>query len=233
VVDTRIAGAVDEYTYQHVHAGSPTAQPSADVLDKVYASSIAAGLPDIAVSRNQGKYIQVQARIANAKNILELGTLGGYSTLFLAFTSPETKVTTIEYSPEHAKVARANFELAGVADRITVLEGAGVDVLPTVFEDFKKGKRPAFDFTFIDADKPSNWFYFDLAVQLSRQGAVIIVDNVIRQGAIVDPAMQANERVIGARTVIEKAGADPRVASSVLQTIGDKNHDGMLIAVKL
>jgi predicted O-methyltransferase YrrM len=231
--DTAIATAVDEYTFEHIHKSSPAAQPTIAVLDKAYANQVAGGLPDIAVSQNQGKYLQVQARIANAKNILELGTLGGYSTLFLVHTSPETKVTTIEYSTEHARVAQANFKMAGVADRVTILEGAGVDVLPRVLEEYKAGKLPPFDFTFIDADKQSNWIYVDLALQMSRPGAVIIVDNVVRNGGLVDPAMRKEPKVVGSREVIEKAGVDPRLECSLLQTVGDKNYDGMLICVKL
>ncbi|KIV99325.1 uncharacterized protein PV09_08985 [Verruconis gallopava] len=233
LVDAKIATQADEYAFKHVHINSPTARPSIDILNKALENQHAAGLPDIAVSPNQGKYLQVQAQIANAKNILEVGTLGGYSTLFLANSSPDARVTTIEYNPEHAKVARANFEMAGVADRITVLEGAGADILPKVYEEVKQGKLPPFDFTFIDADKESNWFYLDLAVKSSRKGAVIIVDNVIRRGGLVDPEMQAEPRVMGSRKVIENAGADPRIACSVLQTVGGKSYDGMMICVKL
>jgi predicted O-methyltransferase YrrM len=231
--DTKLAGDVDVYAFGHLFVTSPTAHPNPEVLDKAYKNQVAGGLPDIAVSQNQGRYLQVQAKIAKAKNILEVGTLGGYSTLFLVNASPETRVTTIEYSPDHAKVAQANFELAGVADRVEVLVGAGVDVLPGVFKDFQAGIRPAFDLTFIDADKQNNWKYFDYAVKLSRPGGVIIVDNVVRRGGIADPDQAADERVQGSKEVIEKAGADPRVAASLLQTVGDKSYDGMLIAVKL
>lgn len=230
---TANAGKVDQYAFEHLFEKSPTAVPKPEVLEKAYKNQVAGGLPDIAVSQNQGRFLQVQAKIANAKHILELGTLGGYSTLWLVNATPETKVTTIEYSPEHAKVARATFEEAGVADRIEVLQGAGVDVLPKVYEEFQAGKRAQLDLTFIDADKQSNWTYFDYAVKMSRPGAIIIVDNVIRRGGIVDPALFSDERIAGSREVIEKAGADPRVAASVLQTVGDKSYDGMVIAVKL
>jgi predicted O-methyltransferase YrrM len=231
--DTKLAGAVDVYCFEHVFINSPTAKPSPEILDKAYQNQVAGGLPDIAVSQNQGRFLQVQAKIANAKNILELGTLGGYSTLFLVNATPETKVTTIEYEAMHAKVARATFEMAGVADRVQVLEGAGQEVLAKVYEEFKAGKRAELDLTFIDADKPSNWVYFDYAVKMSRPGGIIIVDNVIRRGGIADPERFGDERIAGSREVIEKAGADPRVAASVLQTVGDKSYDGMVIAVKL
>lgn len=231
--DTKLAGDVDVYAFDHLFLNSPTAQPTPEVLDQAYKNQVAGGLPDIAVSQNQGRYLQVQAKIAKAKAILEVGTLGGYSTLFLVNSSLEVKVTTIEYSPKHAKVAQANFELAGVADRVEVIVGAGADILPEVYKDFQAGRRPAFDLTFIDADKQSNWIYFDYAVKLSRQGAVIIVDNVVRRGGIADPEQLSDERVQGSKEVIEKAGADPRVAASLLQTVGDKSYDGMLIAVKL
>ena len=230
---TELAGAVDVYAFEHVFLKSPTAQPSPAVLDKAYQNQVAGGLPDIAVSQNQGRFLQVQAKVANAQNILELGTLGGYSTLFLVNATPTTKVTTIEFSPDHAKVAKATFEEAGFADRIELLQGAGVDVLPKVYEEYKAGKRPDFDLTFIDADKQSNWKYFDYAVKMSRPGAVIIVDNVVRRGGIADPAQSSDERIAGSKEVIEKAGADPRVAASLLQTVGDKSYDGMVIAVKL
>lgn len=217
---TELAGAVDVYAFEHLFLKSPMAQPSPSILEKAYKNQVAGGLPDIAVSQNQGRFIQVQAKIANAKHILELGTLGGYSTLFLVNATPETKVTTIEYSSVHAKVAQATFDEAGVADRIEILQGAGVGVLPKVYEDFQAGKRPAFDLTFIDADKQSNWIYFDYAVKMSRPGAVIIVDNVVRRGGIADPAQASDERIAGSKEVIEKAGADPRVAASLLQTVG-------------
>jgi predicted O-methyltransferase YrrM len=231
--DTSLAPAVDNYAFDSVFVKSPTANPSPEVLAKAYKNQVDGGLPDIAVSPNQGRFLQVQARIANAKNILEVGTLGGYSTLFLAGTSPDVKVTTIEFNPEHAKIARATFEEFGVADRIELREGAGANVLPKIYEDFKDGKRPEYDLTFIDADKVSNWIYFDYAVKLSRPGAIIIVDNVVRRGGLADPKQFSDESVAGSREVIEKAGADPRVYASVLQTVGDKSYDGMLIAVKL
>jgi len=231
--DTSLAPAVDRYTFEHVFVKSPTAQPSAEVLAKAHQNQVEGGLPDIAVSANQGRFLQVQAKIANAKNILELGTLAGYSTLFFAGSSPDVKITTIEYEPKHAKVAQANFDQFGVADRIDLRVGAGVDVHAKVYEEFQAGKRPEFDLTFIDADKQSNWTYFDYAVKLSRPGAIIIVDNVVRRGGLADPNLAEDERVAGSREVIEKAGADPRVYASVLQTVGDKSYDGMLIAVKL
>ncbi|KIW03916.1 hypothetical protein, variant [Verruconis gallopava] len=234
--NTALTTEVDDYAFQHVHKSSPGAQPPVDILDKVYANQVAAGMPNIAVSENQGKFLQVQCRIANAKHVLEFGTLAGYSTLYMVHATPQTKVTTIEVNPDFAQVARANFELAQVADRITILEGRGVDVVAKLLEDFHAGKVEPFDVTFIDADKISNWIYFDHAVQMSRSGAIVIVDNIARggdSGPIVWPSMQQEPSVIGCREVIEKAGADPRVSASLLQTVGGKNYDGMLICVKL
>lgn len=142
-------------------------------------------------------------------------------------------MTTIEFDPHHAKIAQENFDMAGVADRITLLVGSGVEVGAKLLEDHEAGNFPTLDLTFIDADKQSNWIYFEYAVQMSRPGAVIIVDNVVRSGAVVDPEMYDVPKVQGSREVIEKAGKDPRVATSLLQTVGDKNYDGMLICVKL
>jgi predicted O-methyltransferase YrrM len=231
--DTSLAADTDNYIFDKVFVKSPTAQPSPEILAKAHKNQVDGGLPDIAVSQSQGRFLQVQAKVVNAKHILELGTLGGYSTLFFVNSSPDVKVTTIEYSPKHAKVAQATFDEAGFSDRIELLQGAGVDVLPKIHEEFQAGKRPEYDLTFIDADKQSNWTYFDYAVKLSRPGAIIIVDNVVRGGALPTDAYLSDERVAGSREVIEKAGADPRVYASVLQTVGDKNYDGMLIAVKL
>jgi len=168
----------------------------------------------------------------NAQNILEVGTLAGYSTIFLANASRTTKVTTVEFLPDHAKVARENFEMAGLSDRIELLDGSGMDILPLILKEVQEGKRPKFDFVFIDADKVHNWEYFNLAVEMSRPGACIIVDNVVRRGKLVDPDMIATDSyVMGSRRVIEKAGQDSRVDSAVIQTVSEKDYDGILLAV--
>jgi predicted O-methyltransferase YrrM len=187
----------------------------------------------MAVSENQGKFIQVLAQVAGAKNILEVGTLGGFSSIFLANANPGVKITTIEYNEVHAEVCKKNFEQAGISDRVELLVGSGRDWVPKIYEEFRAGKRELLDFSFIDADKPSNYFYFDYAVKMSRPGAIIIVDNVVRGGAIASDVEDPHGLVAGSRNAIEKVGADPRVSSTVIQTVGEKAYDGMIIAVKL
>ena len=186
------------------------------------------------VIKNQGKFLQVMAQAAGAKNILEVGTLGGYSTIFLANALSGTKVTTIEYNHVHAEVCRKNFAMAGLGpDRVELHEGSGRDIVPKLYDEFRAGKRPQIDFAFIDADKRSNYLYFHYAVKMARTGAVIIVDNVVRGGAIASEQEDPHGLVAGSRNAIEKVGADPRVASTVVQTVGDKAYDGMIVAIKL
>jgi predicted O-methyltransferase YrrM len=229
-----VPGAVDKYVFEHTFRRSPTALPAAAIIDKAAKNQIDGGLPDMAVSENQGKLLQVLAQVANAKNILEVGTLGGYSTIFLANAVAGAHITTVEYNHVHAEVCRKNFEMAGIADRVEFHEGSGRDIIPKLYDEFRAGKRELLDFTFIDADKPSNYLYFDYAVKMSRPGAVIVVDNVVRGGAIVDLEEEDPHKLLeGSRNAIERVGADPRVASSVLQTVGEKAYDGMIIAVKL
>jgi predicted O-methyltransferase YrrM len=222
--------AVDNYTVTQTHTSKDLPSPS--TLSKALKHQQDSGLPDIAVSPSQGKYLLIQAKLLNAENILEVGTLGGYSTIFLANASPTTKVTTVEYNAHHAKVANENMAMAGLSDRVQILNGAGLDILPKVLSEVREGKRPRFDMTFIDADKVNNWEYFDMAVDMSRPGGCVIVDNVVRQGGLVDPKKaKTDQSVMGSRRVIEMSGKDPRVDSSVLQMVGDKGYDGMLIAV--
>jgi predicted O-methyltransferase YrrM len=220
---------VDQYTFGHLHS-STKANPTNDVLNATLANSEKEGLRAIAVSASQGKFLQLQARILKAKHILEVGTLGGYSAIWMAHGSPDVKITTIENNEHNAKVARVNIANAGLADRIDVRLGAGVDVLPQLVDDVKQGKHGKFELTFIDADKENNWNYVQFALQMVDPGAVIIVDNVVRKGQVADPTVQEH-RVLGARNVIEKVGLDPRLDATVLQTVGDKSYDGFLMAV--
>lgn len=229
----QVPGAVDKYVFEHVFRKSPTSLPTAAIIDQAAKNQIDGGLPDMAVSENQGKFLQVLAQVAQAKNILEVGTLGGYSAVFLANALPGTKVTTVEYNKVHAEVCRKNFEMADLSDRIELLEGSGRDTIPKIYEEFRAGKRPLLDFSFIDADKLSNYLYFNYAVKMSRQGAVIIVDNVVRGGAIANPLDDPHGLVEGSRNAIERVGANPRMASSVVQTVGEKAYDGMIVAIKL
>ncbi|KAJ4297834.1 hypothetical protein N0V90_005730 [Kalmusia sp. IMI 367209] len=220
--------AVDTYSLSHLHPASSTT-PSNAVLDHARTNSEKQGLPDIAVSPSQGKFLKIQAQLVRAKHILEVGTLGGYSTIWLASASPHVRVTTVEVDAHHADVARANLDHAGVADRVDVRLGPGVDVLPQLAEEIEQGKKEKFQLVFIDADKVNNWNYVDAAVAMSEPGAVIIVDNVVRKGQLANADGDAN--VQGARRVVENIGKDSRLDGVVVQTVGEKNYDGFLIAI--
>lgn len=220
--------AVDEYSFGHLHPSSRNT-PSEEVLELALLDSEMQGLPDIAVSPSQGKFLQLQARLLKAKNILEVGTLGGYSTIWLANASPDVRVISIEVDEHHAKVARNNIKRTGVADRVDVRLGAGVEVLPKIVEEVKQGKLGEFQLVFIDADKENNWNYVDTAIGLCEPGACIIVDNVVRKGQLAHDT--DDPRVMGARRVVENVGKDDRLDGVVVQTVGDKNYDGFLIAV--
>ncbi|KAF2830088.1 O-methyltransferase [Ophiobolus disseminans] len=219
--------AVDEYAFSHLHSSAK--MPSTSALDHALSTSEKEGLPDIAVSPSQGKYLQLQARLVRAKNILEVGTLGGYSTIWLANASPDVKVTSVEVDKHHAEVAWSNVENAGVADRVDIRLGPGVKVLPQLADEIKAGKRGKFEFVFIDADKENNWNYVDIALGMCEPGACIIVDNVVRKGQLANDV--SDPRVVGARKVVENIGKDDRLDGIVVQTVGDKNYDGFLLAV--
>ena len=207
--------AVDDYILAHVGGNDA-------VLQAVLAANRAAGLPAIDVSAAQGKLLHLLARMARTERILEVGTLGGYSTIWLARAlAPHGRVTTIEADPHHAATARANFAAAALADRIELREGRAIDVLPTL--------TAPFDLAFIDADKPSNADYFDWALRLSRPGGVIVVDNIVRGGKLIDAGGDAN--VQGARRLFDRIATEPRVSATALQTVGHKGWDGLAIAV--
>lgn len=198
-----------------------------EALDAALAASEAAGLPPIAVSPNQGKLLQVLARACRARRILEIGTLGGYSTIWLARAlPPDGKLVTLEFEPKHADVARANFERAGLAGQIDLRLGKALDVLPQLEAE---GAGP-FDFVFIDADKPPYPEYFAWALRLSRPGTLIVADNVIRGGRVLDPG-SADENVPGVRRLNALLADNPAVTATILQTVGAKEHDGMVLAV--
>lgn len=221
--------AVDTYAFSHLHPSSPSSTPSTSALDHALESQAREGLPDIAVSPSQGKYLQLTARLARAKNILEVGTLGGYSTIWLATATPDVRVVTVEVDAHHAKVARANVDNAGVGDRVDIRLGPGVEVLPQLVEEVKQGKRDKFQFVFIDADKENNWNYVDVALGICEPGAVVIVDNVVRKGQLAHET--DDPRVAGARRVVENIGKDERLDGIVVQTVGEKNYDGFLLAI--
>jgi predicted O-methyltransferase YrrM len=197
--------------------------PPDPALDLALKSSAAAGLPAIQVAPNQGKLLQLLARVQGAKKILEIGTLGGYSTIWLARALPRGgQMITLEYDPKHAEVARANIDRAGLADIVEVHLGPALETLPQLV-----GRAP-FDFIFIDADKVSTSDYFTWALKLSRPGSLIVVDNVVRSGAIVDAASK-DTGVQGIRRFNEMLAAEPRVSATAFQTVGSKGYDGLAI----
>jgi predicted O-methyltransferase YrrM len=199
-------------------------QPPDPALDAALAASDAAGLPQIAVAPNQGKLLHLLAKMSGAKRILEIGTLGGYSTIRLARALPsEGTLLSLEYDPKHAEVARANVASAGLASQVEIRQGRALDLLP--------GLSGPYDFVFIDADKPSNPDYFGWALKLAPPGGVIVVDNVVRSGAVADAAGDAS--VQGTRRMFELIAAEPRVEATAVQTVGSKGWDGFcLIRVK-
>jgi predicted O-methyltransferase YrrM len=201
--------------------------PPDPVLDAALAAANAAGLPQIAVSSNEGKFLHLLARSIGARNILEIGTLAGYSTIWLARALPEGgRLITLEFDPKHAKVARANIAHAGLSDIVDLRVGAAIDSLP----DIALEGLAAFDLVFIDADKQSNPEYFAWALKLTHPGSLIIVDNVVRDGAVID-ASSTDPSIQGIRRLNEMLAAEPRVIATALQTVGAKGHDGFAIAL--
>jgi predicted O-methyltransferase YrrM len=196
--------------------------PADEALDGALADSDAAGLPSIAVAPNQGKLLHILALATRARHVLEIGTLGGYSTIWLARALPEDgRLVTLEADPRHAEVATANLARAGVADRVEVKVGPALSTLPTL--------AGPFDLVFIDADKEHNAEYFAWAVRLSRPGTLIVVDNVVRGGAVIE-ADHGDSRVRGTRRLFDAIAAEPRVVATAVQTVGSKGHDGLAIA---
>ncbi len=212
--------AVDQYLSETLVAADAA-------LDAALADSNAAGLPAINVTPHLGKFLYLLARMQGAKNILEIGTLGGYSTIWLARALlPGGRLITLEVDPKHAQVARANIARAGVADVVDLRLGRAIDLLPGVAADM----RAPFDLIFIDADKPSNPDYFARSLELSRVGTIIIIDNVIRNGAVVDKH-STDASVQGVRRMNEMLAADPRVTATALQTVGSKGYDGFAMVL--
>jgi len=199
---------------------------SDDSLTAALETCAAAGLPPISVSPSQGKLLQLLAQIHAARTILELGTLGGYSSIWLARAlPPDGRLITLELDPKHAEVAKKNITRAGLSDLVEFRVGPALELLPQI----AKERRGPFDLTFIDADKARTPDYFAWALKLSRPGSVIITDNVVRGGALAD-STSADPGVRGMRRFIEMLGAESRVASTVIQTVGIKGYDGFAIA---
>ncbi|GAC1656780.1 MAG: O-methyltransferase [Candidatus Dormibacteraceae bacterium] len=214
--------AVDAYFTEQLVGPDPA-------LDAALRDSAAAGLPAINVAPNQGKLLHLLARMAGATKILEVGTLGGYSTIWLARALPSGgRLISLEAVPRHAEVARANIARAGLADAVEVRVGAALESLPQLAEE---GAGP-FGLTFIDADKPNTPEYFQWALRLSRPGSVIIIDNVVRDGTVINGASD-DPTTRGIRRLNEVIAAEPRVTATAIQTVGIKGYDGLTIALVL
>jgi predicted O-methyltransferase YrrM len=212
--------AVDRYLGDLLAPGDPA-------LEEALVTSAAAGLPAINVSPVQGKLLHLLARAIGARNILEIGTLGGYSTIWLARALPEGgRLISLEADPRHAEVARANIARAGLQAIVEVRLGMALDTLPGLAAE----RTEPFDFVFIDADKPNNEAYFDWALKLSRPGSIIVVDNVVREGEVID-ADSDSSTVQGVRRLLGRLAAEPRVGATAIQTVGAKGYDGFAIAL--
>ncbi|MGH9202151.1 MAG: O-methyltransferase, partial [Vicinamibacterales bacterium] len=200
---------------------------SDDVLDAALNDSTAAGLPAINVTPAQGKFLALLAQLCRARRILEIGTLGGYSTIWMARALPiDGRLITLEIDPRAAAVAKANLERAGVANRVQVVIGRAAESLARLISD----KVQPFDLVFIDADKQNSTVYFEATLALSHAGTVIIVDNVVREGAIID-AFSADTNVLGMRQLTEWLGGEPRLSATAIQTVGSKGYDGFIMAL--
>ncbi|OEH92779.1 O-methyltransferase [Bacillus solimangrovi] len=196
-------------------------------FDYVLKNNKKAGLPEIDVSPTQGKLLHLLAKMKGAKTILEIGTLGGYSSIWLGNALPDDGcLVTLEYNEKHVKVANENIKKAGLDHKIKIIEGPALETLPTLES---KGFT-SFDFIFIDADKPSNPYYLNWALKLSKPGTVIIVDNVVRNGHVVD-SEGVDQSVLGTRQLIDLLSEEPRIDATAIQTVGSKGYDGFVIGI--
>jgi predicted O-methyltransferase YrrM len=219
MTDDRFA-AVDDYFTHALHPADPE-------LDAVLEASAAAGLPPQNVSAPQGKLLMLMALMQRAKHVLEIGTLGGYSTIWLARALPEGgRVVTLEADLKHAEVARSNVARANVADLVDIRVGRALDTLPQLLEE----KPRYFDMIFIDADKRSFPEYLEWALRLSRRGTVIVADDVVRDGAVTD-ASSRDPDVIGVRRFVDLLAAETRVSATAIQTAGTKGWEGFAIGI--
>ncbi len=209
--------AVDEYLIEHLI-------PADDALDAALKACEGAGLPAIGVSACLGKLLQLLVRMQGARRVLEIGTLGGYSTIWMGRALPAGgRLVTLEVDPQHAAVAETNMARAGLSELVDVLVGPALETLPTLADG------EPFDFVFIDADKVNTAAYFDWALQLTRPGSVIVVDNVVRKGAVID-AVSDDANAQGMRRFMRQLATESRVDATGIQTVGTKGHDGLLIA---
>lgn len=200
--------------------------PRDPILEAALQASATAGLPSIQVSPAQGKLLQILARLARARSILEIGTLGGYSTIWLARALPDGgRLISLEVEPTHAEVARSNIDRAGLGDRVEVRLGRASDTLQALTNE----SPGMFDFIFIDADKAGTPGYFSLALKLSHPGSLIVVDNVVRRGGIID-ASSSDPSIQGMRQFCDLLATEPRVSATIVQTVGTKGYDGFAAA---
>lgn len=203
-------------------------------LEKILQVSLVAGLPDIACSRAQAKFLMLQARMSSSKNILEIGTLGGYSAAWLATASKDAHVTTLELDRDFPRVAAENVAAAGLNHQIEIITGPALTSLKRLLDKVQSRDRQPYDFVLIDANKQDNVAYFDMAMSLTTPHATVIVDNVVRNGKVaLESEAVKDDRVLGTRLLIEAVGSNKAVDATVIQTVGEKNYDGFLLAVKV
>lgn len=212
--------AVDDYFSEQLQLSDP-------VLEAALARSAEAGLPPINVTPNAGKLLYLLARMAGARRILEIGTLGGYSTIWLARAlPPEGRLISLEADPAHAAVARANLEAAGLSGVVEVRLGKALETLPVLAAE----STGPFDLVFIDADKPSNPAYVEWALRLTQPGSLILIDNVVRNGRVLEA--DGGDDVIGVRRALAMLADTPGVSATAIQTVGGKGYDGIAIALR-
>ena len=217
--DEQVWSEVDRYFDDRIVAAEPA-------LEGSLAANAAAGLPRIDVSATQGKFLRLLARVKGATSILEVGTLGGYSTIWLAGALPPSgRLVTLEIDARHAEVAAANIERAGYSSLVDIRVGPARDSLEALASE----NGPPFDFVFIDADKVNTPVYFDRAVELSEPGSVIVVDNVVRGGALIEPREDPN--ALAMQRFVDSLAGDERVDTTALQTVGNKGYDGFVLAL--
>jgi predicted O-methyltransferase YrrM len=211
---------VDRYFAEHL-------APDDAVLEAALAASAAAGLPAIAVTPTQGRFLEILARLASAKRMLEIGTLGGYSTIWMARALPrDGKLISLEIDAKHAAVAKANIDRAHLSDRVEIVVAPALDTLSRLAKERPK----PFDLVFIDADKANIDKYFVASLALAHVGSVIVIDNVVRKGEVLDDK-SADANIQGVRRVVDLLSREPRVTSTAVQTVGSKGHDGFILGV--
>jgi predicted O-methyltransferase YrrM len=212
--------AVDHYIVESLIPPDP-------ILEDSLRANAEAHLPSIDVTPNQGKLLHLLARIQGSRRILEIGTLGGYSTIWLARAlPPDGKLVTLEVDPHHASVATANIHRAGLSSKVELRLGPALEALSQLHAE----AAPPFDFIFIDADKPNNPAYLEWSLRLSRPGTIIVCDNVVREGGVIDPD-STDPSIRGTRHLFELLTANPRIDATGLQTVGSKGHDGFVLGV--